>query len=71
MIITDQKSSDDAVDVVRVERHRVRVAGVEDGRERVDRTGSDVAEHDAKRADHNGQANSFSGADRAKRHHGF
>ena len=47
--------------------HRVRVAGVEDGREGVDRTGSDVAEHHAERADHNGQANSFSAAGRARR----
>ena len=47
MIITDQKiSDDDAVHVVRADRHRVRIAGVEDRLDGVDRAGADVAEHD-------------------------
>ena len=46
----------DAVHVGVGERHRVRVARVEDRLDRVDRAGPDVTENDAKCSDHYGQA---------------
>ena len=42
----------DAVHVVRADRHGVRVAGVEDRLDGVDRAGPNVAEHDTECTDH-------------------
>ena len=61
----------DAVHIVRADRHGVRVVGVEDGLDGVDRAGADVAEHDTECADHNGQANRFCAADCARRRRRF
>jgi hypothetical protein len=68
MIITDQKINDTTPYTWSVhDRHRVRVGGVEDRLDGVDRAGPDVAEHDTECADHHGQANRFRAADCAKR----
>ena len=49
----------DAVDVVRVDRYGVRIAGVEHRLNGVDRAGSDVAEHDPECTDNKGQPRRF------------
>jgi len=51
----------DAVEVVGADRHRVRVVGVEDGLQGVDRAGADVTEDDAQRADDGGESERVGG----------